>query len=511
MVSGPALYESLLSSEQLHAMAEAFGGETAYSAVGVGEHTFAEWDSLATRLARGLLERGAQAGDRVLIHLHPTNALRWMVAYSAIHRAGAIAVPVNPQLTRPELERMQAHCEAGAAVVEESLLGMYEAGRPGLRVAVPASSGDPAGRDGAATVAWSSALSPDDTYFQAPREGRDLADILYTSGTTGQPKAVAVRHENASLLPFRSPQWSGNGWLHASPPWTFAGLSFVYTPMKLGMHGIYLPSFDAGVWFDTVESCRPTAAFLVPAMATLLLEHPRFAGADLSSIQLCTVGSAPLDPRVLEKLQERMPAALVSNNYGMTEAGSVYCLMPPGEAVRRPGSVGKPVPPAEIACVDNEGEPVETGQVGAVRIHIPGRPREYYRDPEATAETWVDGWLRTGDLGRLDEEGYLYIVGRSKEMIIRGGNNIYPIDVEYAIAAHPAVHEAAVVGVPHAVLGEDLVAFVVFKPGASATADELREHTLELLARYKVPREWRFLETLPRNATGKVVKSRLNL
>jgi acyl-CoA synthetase (AMP-forming)/AMP-acid ligase II len=279
--------------------------------------------------------------------------------------------------------------------------------------------------------------------------------------------------------------------------------------MKLGLRAIYLPRFDAEVWLDTVESERPGSVFLVPAMATLLLEHPRFATADLSSVELCSVGSAPLAPYVLERLQDRMPTALVSNNYGMTEAGSVYCLMPPGEAVKRPGSVGKPAPPAEILITDDDGGSVPAGEVGQVRLRIPGRPREYYGDPEASSRTWVDGWLLTGDLGRVDGDGYLYIVGRSKDVIIRGGNNIHPTDVENAIALHPAIHEVAVVGVPHPVLGEDLLAVVAFRPGRRADADELREHTLAHLAKYKVPRQWEVVDALPRNATGKVVKDQL--
>ncbi len=221
------------------------------------------------------------------------------------------------------------------------------------------------------------------------------------------------------------------------------------------------------------------------------------------------MGSAPLAPTVLEQLQAKLPEALVSNNYGMTEAGSVYCMMPPGEAVRRPGSVGRPLPPAEVICAGPDGEPVPPGEVGEVRMRIPGRPREYYGDPEATARTWVDGWLMTGDLGRIDTDGYLYIVGRSKDVVIRGGNNIHPTDVENAIALHPAVHEVAVLGVPHPVLGEDIVACVVLRPGHEADGDTLRQHTLEHLARYKVPRRWHFLDALPRNATGKVVKDEL--
>jgi acyl-CoA synthetase (AMP-forming)/AMP-acid ligase II len=492
-------------------MAQAFGDETAYTVVKGSSLTFDQWDTTATRLARGLIDAGVEPGDRVAIHLEPARALQWVVSYSAIHRAGAVAVPFNPQLTRPEIERMLTHSGAAAAITEASLLERYEGRRPSLLVGVPDGVDGPLpdlpSTGGA--VAWSDILSDDEEYVQVARSPGDLADILYTSGTTGQPKAVAIRHDNYSLMPFGKPNWTGGAWMHASPPYTFAGIAFVYTPMKLGLRALYMPRFDAETWLDTVESERPGSVFLVPAMATLLLEHPRFDDADLTSVQLCSVGSAPLAPYVLERLQERMPTALVSNNYGMTEAGSVYCLMPPGEAVKRPGSVGKPVPPAEIICVDEDGEPVPAGEVGNVRMRIPGRPREYYADPEASSRTWVDGWLVTGDLGRIDEDGYLYIVGRNKDVIIRGGNNIHPTDVEHAIALHPAVREVAVVGIPHAVLGEDLLAVVAFRPGHTATADDLRDHTLERLAKYKVPRQWEFVDALPRNATGKVVKDQL--
>ncbi len=201
--------------------------------------------------------------------------------------------------------------------------------------------------------------------------------------------------------------------------------------------------------------------FLVPAMTHLLIDHPRFDLADLSSVELCSVGSAPLAPYVLERLQDKMPDALVSNNYGMTEAGSAYAIMPKGEAVKRPGSVGQIVPPAIVKVVDETGVEMPAGQVGEVRLQLPGHHREYFDDPEATAETWKDGWLVTGDLGKLDEDGYLYIVGRSKDVIIRGGNNVHATDVEHAIVQHPDVKEVAVVGAPHPVLGEDVVAFVV--------------------------------------------------
>jgi long-chain acyl-CoA synthetase len=358
-------------------------------------------------------------------------------------------------------------------------------------------------------LGWSEAVAGDRSPFQAPRDDDDLADILYTSGTTGRPKGVAVRHSNGSMIPAVEPNWTGGGWLHASPLFTFAGIALVYTPMKMGLRVIYQPRFDADRWLQVVEEERPVSVFLVPAMAHLLIDHPRFDEADLSSVQICSVGSAPLAPYVVERLQAKMPDAMVSNNYGMTEAGTAYCIMPKGEAVKRPGSVGQLVPPAIVKIVDEHGHTLPPDEVGEVRLQTPGRQREYYGDPEATAETWRDGWLVTGDVGKLDPDGYLYIVGRSKDVIIRGGNNVHATDVEHVLVQHEAVKEVAVVGAPHPVLGEDVVAFVVLQPGAQAGTDELRAFGLEHLADYKVPRQFIFVDALPRNPTGKVVKPEL--
>jgi acyl-CoA synthetase (AMP-forming)/AMP-acid ligase II len=505
----------VLLPEQLRLMAGEYPAETAYAVVDGGSMTFAEWDAEANRMARGLVTRGVAHGDRVGIHLVHEAALQWLTAYAAVHRAGAVAVPMNPRLAPAEVARMLAHCGA-RAVVAGGDLAEQDASLPesldGVTLAVElvVEVGAAAPTDGRIRrVPWDSVRDDDGSDFQVPTDNDDLADILYTSGTTGRPKGVAVRHVNASLVPGGVPPWSGNRWLHASPFYTFAGSSFVYNPMKLGLCGVYLPRFDAGRWLRYVSEERPTAVFLVPAMAQLVLTHEDVASADLGSVELCSVGSAPLAPSVLEQLQALMPDALVSNNYGMTEAGSAYCIMPKGEAVKRPGSVGMPAPPAKVRIVDGEGGELARGEVGEVQLSMPGRHREYYADADATAALWVDGWLRTGDLGKVDDEGYLYIVGREKDVIIRGGNNVHATDVEHAILTHPAVLEAGVVGMPHDVLGEDVVTAVVLRPSKVVTGDELRAHCTDMLADYKVPRRWHFVDALPRNATGKIVKPEL--
>jgi len=500
-----------LLTDHLRAMAAAFPDKVAYQVTDGGHMTFAEWEAESNRLARALVAMGVNKGDRVSIYLRAEEALRFMVGYSAVHKAGAVAVPTNTRLTDGELERLLGHAEVRVVLTDTELspLAQRLAGALDTLEHVIVA---PATHDDATTPPWKWAVpGPDDAgTFQVEVGGDDLADILYTSGTTGLPKGVAIRHRNVALIPGApNPSYSGQCWLHASPLFTFAGIGFIYNPMQLGLFGVYQPKFDAGRWLEVVDELRPQFVFLVPSMAQLIVSHPRFAEAELSSISICAIGSAPLAPATLRALQERMPEASVSNSYGMTEAGPAFCSMPKGESLKRIGSVGQPVPPLEVRIVDEDGHDLSTGEVGEAILRMKGREREYYRNDEATAGTWKDGWLYSGDLARVDDDGYLYIVGRKKDVIIRGGNNIHAVDVEAVLLEHPHVVEAAVVGVPHQVLGEDVAAVVVLTPGASTTTDELRQHCAGALADYKVPRRIELVDELPRNATGKVLKAQL--
>lgn len=499
-----------LQVDQLRFMARRDPSEVAYRDLNAGtEITFSEWDMRSNQLARTLINGGIKADDRVSIYLPSEAALLWIVAYSAVHKAGAVVVPTNTRLSIPELKTILGHSEVSALITCESLLDTAVAVRAELP-SIKLMLSDGGATDHTDVVDLETALDDDGSDIQIARNADDLADIMYTSGTTGLPKGVAVRHRNVATIPNREPEWTGSGWIHGAPMFTFAGITFIYNPMKMGLCGYYLPKFDANRWFDLVQSEKPRMAFLVPAMAELLVAHPRFSEPDLTSLVSISIGSAPLAPQTLSTLQTRLPEATVSNSYGMTEAGPAYIVMPKEEVTKRIGSVGRPVGPMELKVLREDGNECDAREVGELLIRMAGTQREYYKDPEATASTWTaDGWLRSGDLAYLDEDGFLYIAGRKKDLIIRGGHNIYPTDIEAVLLEHPGVQEAAVVGIPHDILGDDVAAFVVFKEAADPDVDDLLAFCSERLADYKRPRVVTVVKELPRNATGKVMKHRL--
>jgi acyl-CoA synthetase (AMP-forming)/AMP-acid ligase II len=478
---------ALLQTELLTQLADAAPDEVAWRNVADGEElTIGRWHRESNRLARGLVERGLEPGDRVAIVIREEEPHEWLVSYMGVHKAGAVAVPLLARAGSAELSRALSHA------APEFVLCSQAPARP-VGTVVTTGPG------------WAALLSDDDSELPPLRERDDVADIVYTSGTTGEPKGVAVRHGDLSSSDRVPGRWLGLGFLTCSPFATTSGSLLVCGPMRAGLSGWFLPRFDAATWLAHVETDRPVAAFLVPAMVELVVAAPEFEEADLSSLAVVNVGSAPIAPATLRRFGDRLDGEVLFG-YGMTEFGAVTTV-PAGDAGRHLGSVGRPLPGVGVRIIDTEGNDVATGAVGQIAVAGSGRPRSYWRDSKGSADRWRDGWLLTGDLGRVDGDGFLWIEGRLKETIVRGGHNIMPGEVEAVLFEHPAVAEAAVTGIPHDVLGEDVAAWVVLR--RPATTEELRSFLLERLADYKVPRRITVVAALPRNESGKVVKSSL--
>lgn len=447
--------------------------------------TYGEWERRSHAAAAGVLSHGVRRGDRVALLFDNARWTEYAVCYLAVLKAGATAVPLGTRFAGPELQAVLEHCEAAGIVcpadlVPDRALGWMATPSELERSAVAASEAEPA----------------------------ELAEILYTSGTTGRPKGVALSHEN--VLFYDPPPDADTGratFVHAFPIGTNAGQEVLRLPLRRGDRtALVLPVFDPERFCALVAAHGVRRLQLVPAMAEMLLASGAFERHDLSSLERVTLSSAPAPPALLRRLATALPRVTIWNTYALTEAGTARTLMVYDEA--RPNSVGRGVGGTEVRIVDDEGRELPVGEVGEVWLRRPGAPtRFYYRDPEATAATFVGEWVRTGDLGHLDDEGYLYLDDRKKDVIISGGLNISSLEVEDVLHEHPAVAEAAVFAIPHEVLGQDVAAAVVAR--APVSERDLQAFVRERLAEHKTPHQVFLVERLPRNPSGKVVKQQL--
>jgi len=485
-----------LLPDELRAVAERFPDRVAVDVFAGDALTFAGWDARSNTLARALVDRGVTPGDRVMLLLPPELADRFALAYVAAHKAGAVVVPVNPRYAPRELEHIAASADPALIVTG----GDQEARARALQSTRVLGDNE-----------WAEVTRGDTGSFRVPRAGSDLAEILYTSGTTGLPKGVTSTHDSV-LANEAKPLEQLLTLLHSAPlPTTFGSLGALIMPLRLAMTSIALPRFDTDRFAALIEERRPTWLLMVPAQILLLLESGALAGRDTGSVRMVMFGSAPTPPHSLPALAEAFPRAALVNGYGLTEGGGSTCTMPPGELLRRPGSVGKPVAGASVRILDDDGHERPLGAVGEVTIRLAAGERSYWNDPEATVRTWRDGWVHTGDLGYFDADGFLYLVDRKKDMINRGGYNVYSIEVESALYEHPDVAEVAVIGVPHDVLGHDVCAVVRLRNGsAPLDVESVRAFLADRLADYKLPRRLVVRETpLPRSGMHKVDKKAL--
>jgi len=475
------------------------------------EMSYAQWDGRSNAVARGLHGAGVERGDRVALFVGNDSAPLYQVAYFSVLKAGAVAVPINPRVARRELEHMVSDSGATAIVAGPGELDRARAlaadtarDRGPLRVIGPGATG-PGERD------WDDLVDGDTTDFQTDVGPGEIADILYTSGTTGLPKGVAATHRSAlvshPLMPIDRPI----SLLHSIPLATFLGTHGTQTLcLRLAVTNLLLPTFDASRFAALIDSESPAWIVMVPAHALLLIESGMLDRIDTSSVRMLIYGSAPMPHHAVQRLTAAFPRATLMNGYGLTEGGTSVVTMPPGEALRRPGSVGRPLDADAVRVVDDTGDAVATGTVGEVAIKVEAGQRYYHNDPDATAVTWRGDWVRSGDLGYLDDDGFLYLVDRKKDVIVRGGYNVSSIEVESALHEHPDVIEAAVVGVPHPVLGQDVAAVVRLRDGASLDVSSSRAFLADRVADYKRPRRIvRCDGPLPRTSMGKLDKAAL--
>ncbi|HEY8573754.1 class I adenylate-forming enzyme family protein [Phenylobacterium sp.] len=491
-------------------------------------------------LAQQLEADGVRKGDRVAVIMR--NLPEWPVAFFAGILVGAIVTPLNAWWTGPELQYGLADSGAKVAIVDDERLDRIAEHLDGLpdlrRVYVSRLKDEPADpRVGrledviGAVNRWGEL--PDQPLPDVPLDPEDDATILYTSGTTGKPKGALGTHRNMTSNIGAGGISAARNFLRAGEPlpesdphklpqrvtllvvplFHATGLSATLGPtMNAGGKIVLMRRWETVQAMQLIEREKVNATGGVPTIAWQLIEHPDRPKYDLSSLQAVTYGGAPSAPELVRKIKEVFPASQPGNGWGMTETTATFTSHLGRDYENRPDSAGPAAPVGEMQIRDPaDGVTVlPPGAVGELWCKGPQVVKGYWNKPEATAETFVDGWLRTGDLARIDEEGFLFIIDRAKDMLIRGGENIYCVEVENVLYDHPDVMDAALVGIPHKTLGEEPAAVVHLKPGGTATEQELRAFVRERLAGFKVPvRVCFWPETLPRNANGKIMKTEL--
>jgi long-chain acyl-CoA synthetase len=460
--------------------------------------TYAEFRDAASKVAASLQARGIAPGDRVGMVL--PNVLSFPVVFYGALLAGAAVVPMNPLLKAREVEYYLRDSGARLVVALE----------PSAEPVVEA-----AGTVGIEAVTVGPAL-PDaligDPALDAPveRSGDDLAVILYTSGTTGQPKGAELTHANLvgncrTTADTLAENTADDVIMGCLPLFHVFGLTCgLNTAVARGSLLTLIPRFDGGKALSVIERDRVTIFEGVPTMFAGMLHSPDAGSTDVSSLRLCVSGGSAMPVEVMRAFEEKF-GCIILEGYGLSETSPVASFNHP-HAERKPGSIGTPIAGVEMRLVDDDGKDVAEGEVGEIAIRGPNVMKGYWQRAEETATSIPDGWFRTGDLARQDEDGYFFIVDRKKEMIIRGGYNVYPREIEEALYEHPAVAEAACVGIPHPELGEEVGAAVALKPGTSAEVDELRDFVKARVAAYKYPRHVWLVDSLPKGPTGKILR-----
>jgi acyl-CoA synthetase (AMP-forming)/AMP-acid ligase II len=479
--------------------------------------TWSELEHRVDALSRALVGVGLMPGDRLAILLG--NRPEYFELYFACARSGILAVPLNYRLTAAELATVLRHAEPAACVTEAVYAESLAAVRgelPSLRQVWLLE------RDYRSFSKGSSRLPADGspTNVSAPSDDRSAIAIFYTSGTTGLPKGAMVSHRNLIHNGYNQliadAARADDVVLLATPLYHLGAVFMAITYMMNGCTQVILPQFTPRAWLETAVARAVTASLLVSTMINAILNEPQFDHYDLRKLRLIFYGGGPMPPAVLRRAIERLPCNF-TQGYGLTETLEASFLVAADHRLRpgdqrqlaRLASAGREAIGAEIRIVDASDRNVPNGEIGEVLIRSESVISSYWRQPEETAHSIRDGWFYTGDLGYLDDERYLFLVDRKKDMVVSGGVNVYTKEIEAVLFTHPAVAEAAVFGMPDEHWGEAVCAAIVLRPGQEVNADALGEHCKAQLAGFKKPRRYFFVAELPKNPSGKVLKREL--
>ena len=482
------------------------------------EITFADVQESVNRLANGMADRGVGAGDRVAVM--QVNCPEVIEAYFAIAQLDAIYVPINFRAKSEELEQMLKVAQPSLLLIGERYLPLLDNGGSGIsteQVVVLDGEAPPSAMTYQDLIADA---IPDQLHF-AEAGDDDTTVIMFTAGTTGVPKGVMLTHDGfssyllATVNPADPDIEETN--LLTVPLYHIAGLQAALAAVYGGRTLVVMRQFEPLEWMTLVQRYRVSRAMLVPTMLKHVMDHPRFEEFDLSSLEVMTYGAAPMPMEVIREAIRRFPGARFINAFGQTETASTITMLPPEDHVlegspeeietklRRLTSIGKPLEDVEVRIVDEDGNPVKAGEVGEIVARGTRMMRGYWQQEAATREAIRSGWIYTGDLGYQDEDSYIYLSGRAKDFIKRGGEMVSPEEVEQVLMAHPQVEDAAIIGVPDVEWGEEVRAVVVRRED-SVGEEDLIQYCQQKLASYKRPRSVVFVDELPRNVMGKVLK-----
>jgi long-chain acyl-CoA synthetase len=476
--------------------------------------SYAQVDELSGRVAASLRSLGVGRGDKVAVQL--PNLPQFLLAYFGILKAGAVMVPLNPLLRAPEVSYHLTDSDSRLLITFEDFAEEAVRGADGVDglqsyvVNLPGNTQRPSG-----AKSFDELYAADDTGDIEPTDADDTAVIIYTSGTTGKPKGAELTHFQLFMNCTISGELFGyrddDVGMAVLPLFHVFGLSSVLNIcIRFGGTLVLVPRFDAEAVVDALERHRCTIFSGVPTMYHALVQSDT-SGRDLSALRVGVSGGAAMPGEVIRAFEDKFPGVVVLEGYGLSETASTATFNINAEQ-RKVLSIGKPIWGVQVRLVDEDGNEVPAGSdnVGEIAVRGHNLMKGYYKKPEATADAFENGWFHTGDLAYRDDDGYFFIVDRKKDLVIRGGYNVYPREIEEVLFEHPGIAEAAVIGKPDEKLGQEVLAFVVAQPDADLTPDDVIAYCKKQLAAYKYPREVRIVDSLPTGPTGKILKKELN-